>query len=328
MMRRRELLAGAAALATPALARTAHAQSGWAPTRSINMLVPLGPGSTADILARVMADIWSQRLGQAVVVENRPAAGGIVATEALKNAPPDGYTVGLASQGTMVFNAFLRSDMRYDARRDFAFVTPFAVVTNALVVPKDSSYHTVADLIAAAKAKPGSINYSSGGNGTSHHISMALLAQVTGTQLVHVPYRTAPAGILAVINREVQAGCYNIPTVLTQIRAGELRCLGVTSAARSEFLPEVPSLKEQGLTNYELTTWMGLALPLGTPAPVVSRFAEETRRALADEAVWAKLRDQGFERIPPMDPATFTRFIEEDLDKWRPIFTAAGLRAD
>ncbi|NKE47364.1 tripartite tricarboxylate transporter substrate binding protein [Roseomonas frigidaquae] len=324
-MRRRDLFAAATALAAP---HVAWAQAAWAPSRPVTMIVPLGPGSTADILARTLADIWTQRLGQPVVVENRPSAGGIVATETLKNAPPDGHTIGLASQGTLVFNPFLHANLRYDPRRDFTLVAPFAVVTNALVVPRNSPHRTVADLVAAAKAQPGQINFSSGGNGTSHHISMALFAQVSGTQLVHVPYRTAPAGILAVIAGEVQAGCYNIPTVLTQIRAGELRALAVTSAGRSEFLPDVPSLQEAGLAGYELTTWMGLVLPAGAAPPVVARLAAETDRALADDAVWARLRQQGFERIPRMDPAAFARFLEADLAKWKPIFDAAGTRAD
>jgi tripartite-type tricarboxylate transporter receptor subunit TctC len=326
-MRRREILL--ATLATPALLPApARAQEEWAPTRPVNMLVPLGAGSTADMLARTLGDIWSQRFGQPVMVDNRPAAGGIVATEMLKNALPDGHTIGLVSQGTMVFNTYLQANLRYDVRRDFAMVAPFAVVTNALVVPKGSPYRTTVDLVAAAKARPGTINYSSGGNGTSHHISMALLAQLTGTEMVHVPYRSAPAGILAVINGEVQVGCYNIPTVLAQIRAGELRCLGVTSAARSEFLPEVPSLKEGGIERYELTTWMGMALPAGTPVPIVNRYAAEARRALAEPAVWARMSAQGFERIAAMSPAEFTAFLRADLDKWGPIFAAAGLKPD
>lgn len=326
-MRRREALL--ATLAAPALLpRLARAAEGWGPTRPVNMLVPLGAGSTADMLARTLADIWSQRFGQAVVVDNRPAAGGVVATEMLKNAAPDGHTIGLASQGTMVFNTFLHSNLRYDVRKDFTMVAPFAVVTNALVVPKASPYRSTAELVAAAKARPGTINYSSGGNGTSHHISMALLAQLSGTEMVHVPYRSAPAGILAVINNEVQVGCYNIPTVLTQIRAGELRCLGVTSAGRSAFLPEVPSLKEQGIERYELTTWMGMALPAGAAAPIVNRYAAEARHALADDAVWARMNGQGFERIAAMSPAEFTAFLGADLDKWEPIFAAAGLKPD
>ncbi len=324
MKRRDVALAVGGALAI----RPARGQPTWAPTRPVTFIVPLAAGSTADIMARIMAEAWSPRLGQAVTVDNRPAAGGVVATEQLKAAPPDGHTIGLVSQGTLVFNSFLTRVPRYDALRDFTAVAPFAVVTNALVVGKASLFRTPAELVAAAKATPGTLTYSSGGIGTSHHISMALLGQLTGTALVHVPYRATSAGILATITGEVASGCYNIPTVLRQIRAGELRALAVTSAARSEFLPEVPSLQELGVAGYELTTWTGLAAPAGTPAAVVGRYAGEVARALDDTALWARLQAQGFEPMPRLDPAGFAAFIAADLAKWGPVIRATGAVAD
>ncbi len=317
-MRRRTLLRAASAL--PLLA--------WAPARPVTLIVPLAPGSTADILSRIMAETWAPRLGQAVTVDNRPAAGGVVATEQLKNAAPDGQTLGLVSQGTLVFNSVLTRTPRYDARADFAPIAVFSTVTNALVVPKASPYATARDLAAAAKAQPGRLTFSSGGNGTSHHISMALFGQVAGVEMVHVPYRGAPAGITAVMTGEVAAGCYNIPTVLAQIRAGELRALGVTSAARSEFLPDVPTLQEQGLAGYELTTWMGLAAPARTAPEVIERMHAETYRALDDAAVWARLRQQGFEPMPRLTPAAFAALIAAELEKWGPVIRASGAVAD
>jgi tripartite-type tricarboxylate transporter receptor subunit TctC len=275
-MDRRDLIMGGAALAA-ACPLPAAAQPGWAPVRPVTLIVPLAPGNTADILSRILADVWGQRLGQPVLVDSRPAAGGVVATESLKNAAPDGHTLGLVSQGTIVFNHFLTQRPRYDARQDLALIAPFATVTNAMVVARTSAFRSPADLVAAARARPGVLTYSSGGIGTSHHISMALFAQLTGIELAHVPYRGAPAGITAAMTGEVAVGCYNIPTVLTQVRAGELRALAVTSAGRSEFLPEVPSLRELGFSDYELTTWMGLAAPARTPAPVIARMAAETR---------------------------------------------------
>jgi tripartite-type tricarboxylate transporter receptor subunit TctC len=323
MLRRRALLAAPLAAATPL-----RAEEAWAPSRGVTLIVPLAPGSTADILARTLAEVWAGRLGQPVTVDNRPAAGGVVATEQLKAAAPDGLTIGLQSQGTLVFNTHLARTPRYDPLADFTMISPFAVVTNALVVPRDSPVRTLADLVAAARARPGAVTYSSGGNGTSHHISMALLAQKIGADLTHVPYRGAPAGILAVIRGEVMSGCYNIPTVLTQIRAGELRALGVTSRQRSEFLPEVPSLAEQGIADYELTTWMALAGPARLPAAAVARYAAETERALADPAVWARLRQQGFEPIERMPPARLAAFLREDLDRWGPVIRASGATID
>ena len=181
--------------------------------------------------------------------------------------------------------------------------------------------------MAAARARPGRVTYSSGGIGTSHHISMALFAQLTGVELSHVPYRGAPAGILAAITAEVDVGCYNIPTVLQQIRAGELRALGVTSAGRSDFLPEIASLREQGFSEYELTTWMGIAAPARTPPAVTARLMAETYAALDDTAVWERLRQQGFERMPRLDQAAFTAYVQAELAKWGPVIRASGATA-
>jgi len=322
-MRRRDFMLG-----TTVAALAGAARADWAPRRAVTFIVPLAPGSTADILARTMADAWSPRLGQPVTVDNRPAAGGVVATEALQRAAPDGQTVGLVSQGTLVFNHFLYRQQRYDPLQDFALIAPFAAVTNAMVIARDSPFRTPADVVAAAKARPATLTYSSGGNGTSHHISMALFAQLTGTELVHVPYRGAPAGITAAMTGEVAVGCYNIPTVLQQIRAGNLKALAVTSAGRSEFLPEVPSLLELGFADYELTTWMGLAAPARTPDAVVARLAAEARHALEDPEIWAKLVRQGFERMPKLDPAGFRALLEAELAKWGPVIRATGASLD
>ena len=317
-MQRRTLLRAASAL--PLLA--------WAPSRPVTLIVPLAPGSTADILARIVAETWAPRLGQPMTVDNRPAAGGVVATEQLKLAAPDGQTLGLVSQGTLVFNSLLTRTPRYDPRADFAPIAVFSTVTNALVVPKASPYASARDLAAAARAQPGRLTFSSGGIGTSHHISMALFGQVAGVEMVHVPYRGAPAGITAVMTGEVAAGCYNIPTVLAQIRAGELRALAVTAATRSEFLPEVPTLQEQGFAGYALTTWMGLAAPARTPPEVVERMNAETHRALDDAAIWARLRQQGFEPMPRLAPPAFAALIAAELETWGPVIRASGAVAD
>lgn len=323
-MHRRDLITAAAALA----AGPSAAQPVWAPSRPVTLVVPLAAGSTGDILGRTVAEVWAPRLGQPVSVDNRPAAGGIVASEQLKAAAPDGSTIGLVSQGTHVFNVLLSRAPRYDPVRDFTLIAPFSVVTNALVVPRNSPFRHPSDIAAAARARPGTVTYSSGGVGTSHHVSMALFAQLTGAALEHVPYRGAPAGILAVITGEVAAGCYNIPTVLAQIRAGELRALAVTSAGRSSFLPEVPSLQELGIAGYELTTWMGLGAPAGLPTPAAARYAAEVDRAVADAQVWARLEAQGFEAMPRLDPAAFAAFVAADLAKWAPVLRATGASLD
>src|SRR5690349_152756 len=280
-MDRRGVLRGLALAALSSPGRAAEAP--WAPSRPVTVLVPLAPGSSGDILARSFAEAWTPRLHQPVLVENRAAAGGIVGTEALRNAAPDGHTLGLVAQGTLVFTYFLSRVPHYDARQDLTLIAPFAAITNAVVVGRNSPLRSIEDIVAVARRRPGLVTYSSGGVGTSHHISMALFAQLTGTTLAHVPYRGAPAGILAVVAGEVAVGCYNIPTVLAQIQAGELRALAVTSAGRSGFLHAVPSLRELGLSEYELTTWMGLGAPRRIPAAVLRRMADETSLAL-DEA--------------------------------------------
>ena len=326
-MDRRGLILAGAALAAVRPGRTT-AQATWAPSRPVTLVVPLAPGSTADILSRTLAEVWSQRLGQPVLVDNRPAAGGVVATEFLKNAAPDGHTLGLVSQGTIVFNHFLTRHPRYDARQDLALVAPFATVTNAMVVAKNSRIRSPAGLVAAAKERPGVLTYSSGGIGTSHHISMALFAQLTGVELAHVPYRGAPAGIAAATAGEVAVGCYPVPAVQGPIRAGDLRPIAVTSAGRSEFLPEVPSLRELGVADYELATWAGLAAPRRTPAPVVARMAAETARALDDATTWAKLRQQGLEAMARLNPAAFAAFVDSEFAKWGPVIGATGATTD
>ena len=320
-MRRRDLLIGSA-LAIPAL-RAAQAQD-WAPNRPINLIVPLAAGGSADILGRALAEVLATRLGQAVTVDNRPTAGGVLATEQLKNAPPDGHTIGLVSQGTLIFNSFLTAQPRYDSVRDFAPIAMASAVSNAVVVARNSPFRSPQDLVAAARARPGRITYSSGGIGTSHHISMALFAQMTGVEMSHVPYRATTAGILAAMTGEVDVGSFNIPTVLPQIRAGELRPLAVTSAGRSEFLPEVPSLQELGFTGYELTAWVGICAPARTPQPITARLMAETYRALDDAAVWDRLRQLGFERMPRLDPAGFTAYVQAELAKWGPVIRASG----
>jgi tripartite-type tricarboxylate transporter receptor subunit TctC len=314
-----------AALALPALAARA---ADWAPQRPVSFIVPLAPGGTADIMARILAERWTPRLGQPVLVDNRPAAGGFVGTEALRQAGADGHAVGLVSQGTLVFNTFLRRTPPFDALRDFSLIAPLAVVTNALVVHRNSPFRSVADIVAAAKAAPGRLTYSSGGNGTSHHISMVLFGLLAGVELTHVPYRGGPTGITAAMTGEVDMGCYNIPTVIGQIRAGDLRPLAVTSRGRSDFLPAVPTLAEAGIADYALTTWVGLAGPARMPQAATARYAAETRHALEDEAVWAKLQAQGFERMPALDPTGFHAFLAEEMAKWGPVIRASGAVAE
>ncbi|MFT3817207.1 MAG: tripartite tricarboxylate transporter substrate binding protein [Rubrivivax sp.] len=317
---------GAVIALSAAAAGPAGAQTAW-PARPLRLLVPLAAGSTADILSRTIGAELEKSLGQPVVVENKPGAGGTIAMAELARAAPDGYTIEFASQGTLVFNQALYSKPGYDSLKDFAPILLVGGVSNVMIVPPNSPYKTVADVIAAAKAKPGML-FSSGGSGTSHHLSAVLFGQLTGTQLTHVPYKGAPQGIVAVMSGEVDMGFFNTPTVISQIRANKLKALGVTSLERSPLLPELPTLDKSGVKGYEVNTWFGFVAPAGTPAAVIGRLHGEIAKIVQSPPVQEKLAAQGFELVPIQPPSAFTALIKEDLAKWPEIIKASGAKVD
>jgi tripartite-type tricarboxylate transporter receptor subunit TctC len=314
----------AAGLAIPFAAR---AQAPW-PTRPITMVAPLAAGSSVDIVARLVAEQWSQRLGQPVPVENRPAANGTLALGQLARATPDGYTVGILGQTSVAFNPLLYPSIPYDPQRDFAYVGLVAGISNALVVRSASPIRTLAELVAAAKAQPGRLTYSSGGVGSTHHISSAMLAQQAGLEVVHVPYRGAPQGILAAQTGEVDFAYFNISTLLTGIRSGAFRPLAVTSAERSPFLPDVPTMREQGFPDYVMTTWVGVGTAAGVPAPILARMAEVNTAMLAVEAVQRRLAELGFERVTVIPQPRMMEYVRGEMARWAPIIRATGARLE
>jgi tripartite-type tricarboxylate transporter receptor subunit TctC len=302
------------------------AAQAW-PSRPIKLLVPLAAGSTADILSRTIGTELARELGQPVVVDNKAGAGGTIAMAELARSAPDGYTIAFASQGTLVFNQALYAKPGYDSLKDFAPIVLVGGVSNIMVVPPGSTAKTVLDVVAAAKAKPG-MTFSSGGSGTSHHLSGVLFGQLTGTELQHVPYKGAPQGILAVMSGEVNMGFYNTPTVISQIRDNKLKALGVTSLGRSSLLPQLPTLDASGVKGYEVNTWFGFVAPAGTPAEVVTRLHGEIGKILALPAVREKLAAQGFDLVPLQPPASFSALIRDDLAKWPAIVKASGAKVD
>jgi tripartite-type tricarboxylate transporter receptor subunit TctC len=316
-------LAAAAALTTATLAA---AQS--YPAKPIRLLVPLAAGSTADIVSRYASQELAKALGQPVVVENKPGAGGTIAMAEVARAPADGYTIAFASQGTLVFNQAIFAKPGYDSAKDFQPIAFLGGVSNVMIVPPTSAATRPADVVAAAKAKPGELTFSSGGAGTSHHLSGVLFARVTDTSLTHVPYKGAPQGVLAVMSGEVSMGFFNTPTVIGQIKGGKVKALGVTSLVRSPLLPSIPTLHEQGVTGYEMNTWFGFVAPAGTPADVVARLNTEINRIFASPEAKAALGPQGFDLAPPMQPAQFAGIIADDLVKWVPLVKASGAKAD
>jgi tripartite-type tricarboxylate transporter receptor subunit TctC len=305
---------------------TTHAQA-W-PSRPIKLLVPLAAGSTADIVSRTVGVELAKALGQPVVVDNKPGAGGTIAMAELARSAPDGYTISFASQGTLVFNLALYAKPGYDSLKDFAPIALVGGVSNVMIVHPTNPAASAQDMIALAKSKPGQVTFSSGGSGTSHHLSGVLFGQLTGTDLVHVPYKGAPQGILAVMSGEVQMGFFNTPTVINQIKEGKLKALAVTSLTRSPQLPSLPTLDASGVRGYEVNTWFGFVAPAGTPAEVVRRLNTEIARILADSAIRDKLVAQGFDLAPPAQPDAFTKLISDDLAKWVPIVKASGAKVD
>ncbi len=298
------------------------------PARPIRLIVPLAPGATADIVSRIVAEELGRTLGQTIIVDNKTGAGGTIATAEAARAPADGYTMAFVSQGTMVFNIGLYKSPGYDPLKDLKMVAVTGGVSNVLIVRPDNPARTVADLLAAARAKPGELTFSSGGVGTSHHMSGVLLELRSGVKLQHVPYRATPAGILAVANGEVTMGLFNTPTVIGQIKGGKLRALAVTSAERSPLLPEVPTMIEAGVKDYIVNTWMGFAVPAGVPGPIVSRLNEEMNRIGQLPQFRAKMLDQGIDPFPPGTPEAAEKLIRDDLGLWLPIIKAAGASAD
>ena len=265
--------------------------------------MPLAAGSTADIVSRFAAQELGKALGQSVVVENKPGAGGTIAMAELARAAPDGYTIAFASQGTLVFNQAIYANPGYDSAKDFAPVSFVGGVSNVMIVPPASAGDEAADVIADAKAKPGQLTFSSGGSGTSHHLSGVLFGRITGTDLVHVPYKGAPQGVLAVMTGEVTMGFFNTPTVIGQIKEGKVKALGVTSLKRSPLLPNVPTLDELGVKGYEVNTWFGFVAP--------ARHAAGDRRAAQHRARRASSRPRKRRRSSGRRGSTSRR-------RWRP----------
>ncbi|MEI6201949.1 MAG: tripartite tricarboxylate transporter substrate binding protein [Enhydrobacter sp.] len=322
MITRRLVLMGSALL-MPRVARAAD----W-PERTVRMIVPFGAGAGADTVGRTFAEELAKALGQPVVVDNKGGAGGLMGTAEGARAAADGYTLLLTSQGTTVFNLGLYASPGYDPLKDLSPIVTTGILTNVLVVSSANPAKTVADLIAQARAKPGDLTYGSSGVGTSAHMSGVILEQRTGVSLQHVPYRAAPAAVLAVVNGEVTMGSFNAPTVLGQINAGKLKALAVTTKVRSVMLPDVPTMEEAGVPNYEVATWLGFALPANSPAAIVGRLNAELNRIGQSPHVKQKLLAQGFEILPPNSPAAARKLIEDDQALWLPVIKQAGIKAE
>ena len=322
--RRRFLqLLAATGFAAPTLARRA-----WAldyPTRPVKVIIGFAPGGPADILARVLGQYLSERLGQPFVIENRPGAGTTIATEAVVRSAPDGYTL-LWTTSADEINAALYRKLNYNFIRDIAPVASIDLLPLVMEVNPAFPARSVPEFIAYAKANPGKINFASGGVGSSQHVAGELFDFMTGIKMVHVPYRGAALAVNDLLAGQVQVTFSPIPLSLGYIRAGKLRALAVTSAARSQALPEVPTVGEF-VPGYEAVAIDGLGAPAGTPQEIISTLNQAVNAALADPQIKARLASLG--SVPnPMSPAAFAKFIASETDKWAKVVKFANITAE
>lgn len=288
------------------------------PDKPILMIVPFGAGSSSDTLARIVAEHAGRELGQRIVVENRAGAGGNLGTAQVAKAKPDGYTIVLAAPGPFVINKTMMK-LNYDPETDFEMISPVATMVNFLVVNPDKvPAKNIKEFLAFAKEHPGLLSYGSMGLGSTQHIAGAYFDRVAGTRMVHVPYGAGGQLALDLTRGDVPVAFQNYANVVSAIKAGQLRPLGVAAKARSAFAPDIPTIEEQGLHDFESFVWFGLAAPKGTPEPIVKRLNEATVAALAKDDVKARLLDLGVEGWTTSS-AEFTAFVKSENKKWPPI---------
>ena len=313
-------LGAVGALATPAFAQS------W-PSRPIKLVVPFPPGSSPDIIARLIGEPLGQALGQAVVVDNRPGAGGNVGTAAVAKAAPDGYTLLFTIQGPLVTAPLLSKTLNYDPAKDLTPVTLVATSPNVLVVDPKLGANSLADFVRIGKEKKGQLNYGSVGNGSASHLAMELFKTRAGLDLVHVPYQGFPQVVNAMLAGQVQAG-FMVPGIaIGQIRAGRLKALGVTTLGRSASLPEMPSLVEQGYPGFEAISWQAVLAPAGTPRPVIDRVASELIRIIKSDDVRGRILGQYFSAAGTA-PEALAGLMKTERERWAKVIKAAGVQPE
>ena len=326
--RRQLLLVSAGSLLLPAFA---HAQTNW-PTKPVRVVVPFAPAGTTDILARALTPELSKVFGQPFVIDNKPGAGGNLGADAIAKSAPDGYNLLMGTVGTHAINAALYPKMPFDPVKDFTPIVLVAGVPNVLVMnpAKAEAYkiNSVADLIRYAKANPGKLNMASSGNGTSIHLCGELFKSMTGTFMLHFPYRGSGPALLDLIGGTMDLMFDNLPSALPHIRSGKLRALAVTSAQRSAALPDVPTVAEAGpLKGFDASSWFGLFAPAGTPVDIVNRINRETAKSFQSPAFKERLLSQG--AIPGgQPPAEFAKFIAAETAKWAQVVKVSGAKVD
>jgi len=316
----RALLALAAVLSTaPAVAQY--------PNKPIHIVVPSAPGDGSDLTSRLISDKLGAALGQPVIVENKLGAGGVVGTEYAARQPADGYTLIMANAGSHAINAALYSKLSYDPAKDFTPVALVGISPNMMSVNPSLPVKNVAEFIAYAKAHPGGINYASGGNGSSAHLSAELFKTMSGVSMNHVPYKGSTPALTDLIGGQVQVMIGNLPPMLGHVKSGKLRALAVTTAKRYPGLPDVPTVAESGLAGFETVAWFGLFAPAGTPKDIVARLNKEVNAIIALPDIRERLLAIGMEPMPGT-PDDFAARQTSDIAKWKKVVAESGAKVD
>jgi len=314
------------AAACLAAALPAFAQS-W-PAKAVRIVVPYPPGGPVDLSARLIAPKLQESLGQPFLVENKPGAGGNIGADFIAKSAPDGYTIGMGAIATHAINPALMANVPYDPLKDFRHLALVVQVPNVLVVNPELPARSVKELIALAKAQPGKLDFASGSTGSTGHLAGELFKQMTGTYMVHIPYKGAPPAVADLLAGRVQLMFDNLASALPNVRAGKLRALAVTTIRRSSALPDLPTLDESGLKGFDMTTWWGLMGPAKLPPDVVQRLSVEILKAMDSADVRERLRAMGMEGSPVRTPEQFTAFVEAEAKLYARLVKASGAKPD
>jgi tripartite-type tricarboxylate transporter receptor subunit TctC len=320
---RRSLLAAASALPVVGAART---QEAW-PSRPVRFIVPFPPGGSTDVLSRVIAERLAGELGQPVVIENRAGAAGNVGVDAVAKARPDGYTIGISTIGPLATHSALYRTLPFNPATDFTLLADLYEITNVFVVNPSTNIRTVADFIAAAQARPGQLTFGTPGNGTTAHLSTEYFARRVGIELTHVPYRTGAMAVQDLIAGRIDMMFDNLPTITGQIQGGQIRPIGVSTAQRWPGLPDVPTMIEQGIADFDVTSWSGLIAPKDLPAPIAQRITAAMLKVGADPAFQARFIEMGA-RATVGPPEQLQRRIAMEAPRWAEVVRASGARID
>lgn len=322
LTRRTTLLAGGAAL----LGSAAHGQAAF-PARPIRMIIPFAAGGGTDVPGRILADAMTAALRQPVVVENRTGAGGTIGMEVVVRSPPDGYSVVLSSNGAVCTSKLIYPSLSFDPVKDLLPISNWFKVDNVIAVKADSRFRRIGDVIEAAKKDPGKVTFGSGGHGSTLHLMGEMFQYRAGIRMVHVPYRGGAAALTDLIAGNIDTAFDSTPSVGPQIKAGVVRALAVCGATRSPFFPDVPTMTEAGIKDFQEFSWGGVFAPRGTPAAIVERLAEAIIAAGRDPAVVARMAQSYAEAIPNT-PAEFAKVVRDEAARWEPVVRAANIVAN